>query len=146
VLADLALGKLRKKIPALREALTSRFSGHHAVIVASILSKLDFLDELIANLSTEIEQAIAPFAHQVGLLDTIPGIDQRTAQGCWPRSEATWAYSAPPPGWRPGPRSVRVTTSRPAGPSLGPPARGRDGWVSTCTTRPWVPCAPRTPT
>ncbi|HEV7827376.1 MAG TPA: transposase [Pseudonocardiaceae bacterium] len=51
------------------------------MIVASILSKLDFLDELIANLSTEIEQAIAPFAHQVGLLDTIPGIDQRTAQG-----------------------------------------------------------------
>jgi transposase len=81
VLADLALGKLRKKIPALREALTSRFSGHHAVIVASILSKLDFLDELIASLSTEIEQAIAPFAHQIELLDTIPGVDQRTAQG-----------------------------------------------------------------
>jgi transposase len=81
VLADLALGKLRKKIPALREALTSRFSGHHAVIVASILSKMDFLDELIASLSSEIETAIAPFAHQVQLLDTIPGIDQRTAQG-----------------------------------------------------------------
>jgi len=81
VLADLALGKLRKKIPALREALTSRFSAHHAVIVASILSKMDFLDELIANLSTEIDTAIAPFAHQLQLLDTIPGIDQRTAQG-----------------------------------------------------------------
>ncbi|MGH3515684.1 MAG: IS110 family transposase, partial [Pseudonocardiaceae bacterium] len=81
VLADLALGKLRKKIPALREALTSRFGGHHAVIVASILSKLDFLDELIASLSAEIETAIAPFAHQVKLLDTIPGINQRTAQG-----------------------------------------------------------------
>jgi transposase len=81
VLADLALGKLRKKIPALRDALTSRFGGHHAVIVASIFSKLDFLDELIASLSTEIDTAIAPFAHQVRLLDTIPGIDQRTAQG-----------------------------------------------------------------
>jgi transposase len=81
VLADLARGKLRKKIPALREALTSRFSGHHAVIVTSILSKLDFLDELITSLSTEIETAITPFAHQIHLLDTIPGIDQRTAQG-----------------------------------------------------------------
>lgn len=81
VLADLALGKLRKKIPALREALTSRFSGHHAVIVASILSKMDFLDELIASLSAEIETAIAPFARQIQLLDTIPGVDQRTAQG-----------------------------------------------------------------
>lgn len=81
VLADLALGKLRKKIPALREALTSRFGGHHAVIVASILSKMDFLDELIASLSAEIETAITPFAHQIQLLDTVPGIDQRTAQG-----------------------------------------------------------------
>lgn len=81
VLADLALGKLRKKIPALREALTSRFSSHHAVIVTSILSKLDFLDELIGHLSTEIEQVIAPFAHQIDLLDTIPGTDRRTAQG-----------------------------------------------------------------
>jgi transposase len=81
VLADLARGRLRKKIPALREALTSRFSGHHALIVASILSKLDFLDELITSLSTEVERVITPFAHQVELLDTVPGIDIRTAQG-----------------------------------------------------------------
>jgi transposase len=81
VLADLALGRLRAKIPALREALISRFSGHHAVIVSSILSKLDFLDELIMSLSAEIERVIAPFAHQVELLDTIPGVDMLTAQG-----------------------------------------------------------------
>jgi transposase len=81
VLADLARGRLRTKIPALREALQSRFSGHHAVIVSAILAKLDFLEELIAGLSAEIETAIAPFAGQVQLLDTIPGVDQRTAQG-----------------------------------------------------------------
>jgi transposase len=81
VLADLALGRLRSKIPALREALTGRFGGHHAVIVGSILSKLDFLDELIGHLSTEIDQVVIPFAHQIDLLDTIPGVDRRTAQG-----------------------------------------------------------------
>lgn len=81
VLAELALGRLRAKIPALREALTGRFSGHHAVIVSSILAKLDFLDELIAGLSAEIERVIAPFSHQIELLDTIPGVDLRTAQG-----------------------------------------------------------------
>lgn len=81
VLADLAHGKLRRKIPALREALTSRFSAHHAVIVSAILAKLDFLDELIGSLSGEIEQVIAPFAHQIDLLDSIPGVDRRTAQG-----------------------------------------------------------------
>lgn len=81
VLADLALGKLRTKIPALREALTGRFSGHHAVIVSSILAKLDFLDELITGLSAEIGRVVAPFSHQIDLLDSVPGIDLRTAQG-----------------------------------------------------------------
>lgn len=81
VLAELALGRLRTKIPALRDALTSRFSGHHAVIVSAILAKLDFLDELITGLSAEIEPVIAPFSHQVTLLDTIPGVNQRTAEG-----------------------------------------------------------------
>ena len=81
VLADLARGRLRTKIPALREALQSRFGAHHAVIVSAILAKLDFLEELIAGLSAQIETAIAPFSNQVQLLDTIPGVDQRTAQG-----------------------------------------------------------------
>jgi len=81
VLADLALGQMRHKIPALRAALTSRFSTHHAVIVSAILAKLEFLDELIAGLTTEIEVVIGPFSHQVELLDTIPGVSLRTAQG-----------------------------------------------------------------
>lgn len=81
VLADLAIGRLRAKLPALREALTSRFTGHHALLVAAVLSKLDFLDELIGRLTTEIEELVAPFARQVELLDTVPGIDLRTAQG-----------------------------------------------------------------
>lgn len=81
VLADLAKGRLRAKIPALREALTGRFSSHHAVIVSAILAKLDFLEEVITGLTVEIERVIAPFSHQVDLLDTIPGVDLRTAQG-----------------------------------------------------------------
>jgi transposase len=81
VLADLALGRLRHKTPALRAALTSRFSTHHAVIVASIPAKLEFLDELIAGPTAEIEKGVRPFSHQVELLDTIPGVDLRTAQG-----------------------------------------------------------------
>jgi transposase len=81
VLAELALGQLRHKIPALRAALTSRFSTHHAVIVSAILSKLEFLDALIAGLTTEIEVVISPFSRQVELLDTVPGVSLRTAQG-----------------------------------------------------------------
>ncbi len=55
VLADLAKGRLRKKIPALREALEGRFEAHHALIIGAILAHLDFLDEQIAALSEAIE-------------------------------------------------------------------------------------------
>jgi transposase len=43
ILADLAKGKLRVKIPALREALVGRFESHHALIIGAILAHIDFL-------------------------------------------------------------------------------------------------------
>ena len=80
VLAELARGALRAKIPALREALSGRFSAHHALLVGEILAKLDYLDEAIGRLSAEIDRLIEPFRAQVALLDTIPGIDRRCAE------------------------------------------------------------------
>ena len=81
VLADLAKGALRKKLPQLRVALTGRFGAHHALLVGTILAKLDFLDEAIAALSAEIEVVTRPFAAEIDLLRTIPGVDRRTAEG-----------------------------------------------------------------
>src|SRR3954451_22924659 len=80
VLADLAKGGLRKKIPALKEALEGRFSNHHAFMVGRILAHIDYLEESIADLSSQIERVIAPFSEQVELLETIPGVDRRTAE------------------------------------------------------------------
>ncbi|MCL6499767.1 MAG: IS110 family transposase [Firmicutes bacterium] len=80
VLAELARGKLRAKIPALKEALAGRFGPHHALIAGTILSKLEFLEEVISHLSAEISEVIAPFEPQVELLETIPGVDRRTAE------------------------------------------------------------------
>jgi transposase len=80
VLAELAKGKLRRKLPALREALSGRFSGHHALLVGEILAHIDYLEEAIARLSAEIEAKIGPFERELCLLDTIPGIDRRTAE------------------------------------------------------------------
>ena len=50
ILAELAKGRLRAKIPALREALEGRFDTHHALLIGAILSHLDFLDEQIGQL------------------------------------------------------------------------------------------------
>src|SRR6266545_4250405 len=59
VLAELAQGRLRAKIPALKEALVGRFDRQHALIVSAILAHLDFLDEQIQLLSDEIEAQLA---------------------------------------------------------------------------------------
>jgi transposase len=80
VLAELARGQLRKKIPALREALVGRFRDEHALIVGQILAHIDFLDEAIDRLSAEIEEQIRPFVPQRDLLMTIPGVKQRAAE------------------------------------------------------------------
>ena len=80
VLAELAKGRLRSKLAALREALEGRFDAQHALIVGAILSKLDFLDEQITLLSDAIEEQIAPFEPAVTLLCTIPGVQRRTAE------------------------------------------------------------------
>src|SRR5918995_1362170 len=45
-----------------------------------MLAHIDYLDESIAELSIEIERMIAFFSEEVKLLDTIPGVDRRTAE------------------------------------------------------------------
>ena len=80
LLAELARGKLRKKIPALKEALAGRFDSLHALLVGSILAHLDFLDGQIERLSEAIEEQLRPFAAAVELLRSIPGVETRTAQ------------------------------------------------------------------
>ena len=80
VLSDLARGRLRSKIPLLKEALEGSFSSHHALMTSRILSHIDYLDETIAELSAEIEKVIAPFSRKVELLDTIPGVNRRVAE------------------------------------------------------------------
>jgi len=49
-------------------------------MVGRMLAHIDYLEESIAQLSIEIERVIAPFAEEVELLDTIPGVNRRTAE------------------------------------------------------------------
>jgi transposase len=76
VLADLARGKLRQKLPALQRALQGRFRAHHAFLLQQILTKIDFLDETVERVTAEIDRRLAPFEATLAALDTIPGIDR----------------------------------------------------------------------
>ena len=79
VLANLARGKLRKKLPALRQALRGRFRAHHGFLIGQILTKIDFLDEAIDQLTEAIDRLVVPFEPMLTQLDTIPGVDRKGA-------------------------------------------------------------------
>lgn len=79
-LAELARGKLRKKLPALRKALEARFSAHHSFLLERMLGHIEALEGDIDTISTRIEQQIAPFEPAVQLLRTIPGVERRSAE------------------------------------------------------------------
>ena len=79
-LADLAKGRMRRKIPDLAQALTGHFDAHHARLARSMLRRLDLVEQALAELDAVIVEACQPWAHQIELLQTIPGVGAKVAQ------------------------------------------------------------------
>jgi len=79
-LAELAKGKLRKKLPQLRQALRGRFGDHHALLVGLALDHLEHLEAAIARLDARVDEVITPFAVARDRLDTITGVGKRAAE------------------------------------------------------------------
>lgn len=79
VLAELARGRLRAKLPALRQALEGRVRPHHRVLLQSLLNHIDFLEASLAHLTREIEQCLMPYAEAVALLHTLPAMGETSA-------------------------------------------------------------------
>jgi transposase len=61
VLAGLARGRMRVKIPDLSMALAGRFGDHHAVLARLHLDMLDYLDGMIARLDAQVEAMTIPY-------------------------------------------------------------------------------------
>ncbi|MEV6949912.1 IS110 family transposase [Streptomyces sp. NPDC051172] len=79
-LAQMAKARMRPKIPALVEALTGNFGEHHAFLCRLHLERIDHLTAAIGELSVRIEAEMLPFAQQIELLQTIPGVGRATAE------------------------------------------------------------------
>ena len=74
VLAELALGRMRVKIPDLMEAMIGRFGPHHAFLCRMHLDRIGQVERDMAKLSTRIEEVMAPFRDALTRLTTIPGV------------------------------------------------------------------------
>lgn len=107
-MAEMAKGRMRSKIPELEQALTGIVGDHHRFMLGEQLTHIDFLDGQIANISNEISNRLEKMSQKqqpptmpnqqekaeggndnetsltwqvaVELLDTVPGINQRTAE------------------------------------------------------------------
>ena len=98
LLAELAKGKMRAKIPDLQRALEGRFDDHHALMCRLHLDHLDHLDEMIARLDTQIEDMMQPFRSQRELLTSIPGIGPFAAAAVISEAGADIAETFPSAG------------------------------------------------
>lgn len=78
-MAELARGRLRKKIPDLELALEGRVEEHHRVILGVQLRRLEQTDEAIAEIEQRIEEKLTPYQKERELLKGIPGIDVKLA-------------------------------------------------------------------
>ena len=123
VLADLAKRRLRAKIPELTEALTGRFTDHHAFLAGMYLDAIDQRSQQIAELTARIEVVIEPFRSFCDLIGTIPGIGERSAEVIVAETGADMSIFRPRHTSLPGPEPARAATSPPvelSRPRLGP--------------------------
>jgi transposase len=81
-LARLAQGRMRNKIAELEQALRGRVRDSHRLLLKLHLEHIDDLNAKLTQLEAEIDRLMRPFDEhdRIARLDTIPGVDQKTAQ------------------------------------------------------------------
>jgi transposase len=81
-LAELAVGKLRGKIPELKQALLGHVTPHHRFLLEQLLDHVAHLEEQLARFSARIEEALRPFVDEATFarLDEVPGVNRETIE------------------------------------------------------------------
>ena len=74
-MADLAIGRLRNKIPQLELALEGKLQEHHRFLLQLQRSRMEAVESDLAILEQRIQQKLQPYAAQLALLREIPGVD-----------------------------------------------------------------------
>jgi transposase len=78
-MAELAQGRLRKKVAELEQALEGRLDEQHRFLLQLQLRRLDHTDSDLATLDARIDEALAPYRDQCERLEQIPGVSRVVA-------------------------------------------------------------------
>ena len=79
-MADLALGRLREKLPELALALNGRTDEHFRWMLTQLLTRLDELDRSLASINQRLNTEMSQHSDLIQRLSTVPGIDTVSAQ------------------------------------------------------------------
>jgi len=79
VLAELAKGRLREKLPALRLALAGRVQPHHRQLLGELLDHIASLEQAVQRVEVSIADLVAEQEAAVQLLLTVPATGLVTA-------------------------------------------------------------------
>lgn len=142
VLAELARGVMRNKIPDLTMACAGRFGDHHALLARMHTDHIDHLKTMIEGLDARIEEMVDPFGEPVRLLRTIPGIGERAAQVIISEIGVDMSRFPPPRTCPPGPGCVPGTTNRQANTSPAGPAKATSRSAASSPNAPGPQAAP----
>jgi transposase len=77
--ADMAKGRLRKKLPQLREALDGYIEEHHRFILTMQLDRVERMEADVGQLDARIDEKLAPYHELHERLMQIPGVDRVVA-------------------------------------------------------------------
>lgn len=75
-MAELAKGRMRKKLAALTAALDGRVEEHHRFLLEMQLQRLEEVEATLARLDQRIDEKLIPYGEQHVRLMQIPGIDR----------------------------------------------------------------------
>lgn len=75
-LAELVVGKLKKKKKELRQALQGKFQDHHRFQIRLLMEDLKECEDKIFQLDRRIEKYLEPYEETVRRVDAIPGVDR----------------------------------------------------------------------
>jgi transposase len=123
VLAGLAHVSMIKKAPELVEALTGRFSDHHAFMVKLHLDRINEISNSIDKLNERIDAVIEPFLPAREALSMIPGLSKTSSENIlaeigidmkvFPTSAHLASWAGVCPGQNESAGRVKSTKTRP---------------------------------